>query len=358
MKRHIVLFLGALVVMANAGAQQINYSSCVQGGGTQYDCIAPTFTPWNYSVGWCAGGFTTEQAATDCASSIITSSNVGPAYPSWCGVTFVPSNAAPRPTVVDGNNVLVQQQRISETFTYTGHQYGTAACSAPSSGSVTVTATRSYGCSAGYTNWTFDFSGNYLCARYPNGCAPYPNNITSGCGKAVADLDSAARNTPSSDPTYGFVVAHFCIAKAGCNHRCTHDNCRWMDEVVPRFVRPFIEKQGNWSPIEKFCRTKNTMHNRFPLYCEREMAKYHINVDLLNALVAGGCGSDADWQDVGNSIATCTQERLGATFFARYVSGQVKDIRDEVRATCRQRRQNAGQPLDMNPGTGGKVCVQ
>ncbi len=66
------------------------------------------------------------------------------------------------------------------------------------------------------------------------------------------------------------------------------------------------------------------------------MAAYHINVDLLDSLIMEGCGTNADWQNLEDTIFECIDQQGGPfTGMARRI---VETMRDRVRAKCLETR--------------------
>lgn len=191
-----------------------------------------------------------------------------------------------------------------------------------------------------------------------------PSSDGSGCGKAVAELQGAAM--PSTDPRHLFHLQQTCIAKGSCEIRCQMDNCQWMDHVIPAFVDPYLEKRGLWPFVEASCSAVNTLLDGFNggkwvanQECFASMGWYHVQVDLRGALEAFGCGSQRDWNMVGQRIVPCLMETQPGNPRAYHQVGGifVHLARERVRQKCISSRQKDGLPVDINQEMGGKVCM-
>jgi len=210
------------------------------------------------------------------------------------------------------------------------------------------------------------------CVRSPNDCLKYPDNKAFGCGKTVAAMEAVAK--AADDPTRVFHQTQTCIARKSCDLRCRMDNCKWMDRVIPDFVNPYLQKTGNWSALESVCQLVKLNYRSYgvpivgDLLCAEAMAEYHIEVDLVAAMTATGCGSDNDWSLVYQQIQTCsgdTQTTLlggwpdaAKNAGADYAAWKVRKLRDKARVQCVANRTAAGLDPEMNPAEKGKVCLQ
>ncbi len=66
------------------------------------------------------------------------------------------------------------------------------------------------------------------------------------------------------------------------------------------------------------------------------MAAYHIDIDLYEALLMEGCGTNADWQNLEGTIFECIDQQGGPfTGIARPI---VEAMRDRVRTKCLETR--------------------
>ena len=168
-------------------------------------------------------------------------------------------------------------------------------------------------------------------------------------GKCVPgiDCDEMVRRLkqlkiPPEDPRHGFYRNQTCIAEKACAARTSMENQGWLNKVVPAFVNPLLNQDGIWKRIMDTCKTKRPLGK---FQCQDEMADYHIKKDLQSALNAEGCGTDADWRDVGNIIAECVSKGVQddltpalqavGTTLASYA---VQASRDQVRVECLKQR--------------------
>jgi hypothetical protein len=215
-------------------------------------------------------------------------------------------------------------------------------------------------CRPGYTVKNYN-TGE--CWRQPNDCPRYPENSTFGCGESVAELEATAKTPP--DPTALFHAQQTCIARKSCELRCQMDNCQWMDKVIPEFVRPYIDGNGLWPQVEASCTSAVNSLSGLPFgkwiadrECFSSMGWYHVRVDLNNALTKHGCGSQRDWDLVGEQITPCLKETQPGYRQPYYELGGifVHAARGAIRQVCRTRRTIAGLPLDVDSDISGKVC--
>lgn len=187
----------------------------------------------------------------------------------------------------------------------------------------------------------------------PNPCHVSP---TFGCGKSVEDLKRAPEKA-EGDPTSLFHKNQICIAEKSCPLRCSMDNCKWIDMVVPDFIDPYVKKEGEWKTIEDECRNSMLIGWEWAARtaCGNKMATYHIREDLISSLVKNGCGSDGDWDAIYNVIKQCNKENVGeAQGLAANIL--VKIYRNNVRKKCLELRSGAGLPTPIGEGLGGKIC--
>lgn len=196
-------------------------------------------------------------------------------------------------------------------------------------------------------------------------CAPQdcPYSEDSGCGKGVADLQRVTMS--SSDPRRLFHLQQTCIAKGSCEIRCLMDNCQWMDYVVPAFVEPYLEKRAFWPLVEASCEAVNALIKDYKggrwvasQECFATMGWYHVQVDLRDALEKFGCGSQKDWNMVGQRIIPCLMGTQPENPRAYHQVGGifVHLARDRVRERCLTSRQKDGLLGDINQEIGGKIC--
>ncbi|GMV32144.1 MAG: hypothetical protein AMXMBFR59_42690 [Rhodanobacteraceae bacterium] len=224
-----------------------------------------------------------------------------------------------------------------------------------------------YACPAGtLIGQAPDGGGSEMCVGPSVGpCLTYPNNNSFGCGKTVSDLEVVTK--AADDPTRVFHQTQTCIARKSCDLRCQMENCKWMDRVIPDFVNPYLKKTGRWPQIEAECRQPPALPGEYGIrirdrMCARAMAKYHIEVDLNQALFTTGCGSDGDWSLVFEMIKQCIADTFNSIPYlpgSEIVAGvAVHGYREETRARCQYNRQAVGKPAEIDADLGGKQCSQ
>lgn len=201
------------------------------------------------------------------------------------------------------------------------------------------------------------------CWRVPNACPGYPENSTFGCGESVAELQATQKNLV--DPRRLFHTQQTCIAKKSCELRCQMDNCQWMDLVIPAFAKPYLDGDGGWPIVETNCGGMQGLLSVVPggkwiadRECFSSMGWYHVQVDLKSALEAHGCGTQKDWDLVGEQIAPCllTTDPGYPNQYYEFGGVFVRLARERVRSQCLANRNYRGLPIDINSGFGGKVC--
>ncbi len=191
------------------------------------------------------------------------------------------------------------------------------------------------------------------CVAAPT-CTWYPNNVATECGKTVQSMTSVPK--AATDPTRLFHQQQTCIAKASCNARCAMENCNWLKAVLPDFVTPYLTKGGNWTTIEARCRQRSAgwLADRL---CASEMARYHIEVDLMGALSRSGCGSDSDWTKVFDVINSCSGETFNTDAEKFVATFAVRLQRDRVRNSCMAGRSASGLDRYTNVELKGAICT-
>ena len=197
-------------------------------------------------------------------------------------------------------------------------------------------------------------------------CPIYPENKTTGCNKATADL-YATMPQPTS-LTYIFHQMQTCIAEGSCKARCTMDNCKWLEAVMPEFVGHYLQSDRQWPTVTYQCDLYKMIGLPLPrLACAARMAEYHISVDLADALTKYGCGSQADWDAVFKQIGTCplavgqpnavpAPDLLIAGTFQAVVKQTVSLMRNQARQQCLTRRAAVGAYQDVEPSLRGQKC--
>lgn len=189
----------------------------------------------------------------------------------------------------------------------------------------------------------------------PGLCPVYPQNVGFGCGKTVTDIEGVAK--AADDPTRIFHMTQTCIARKSCDLRCQMGNCKWMDRVIPDFVNPYLQRTGDWPAVEQACSDRGIgwWSDR---RCAEAMARNHIFDDLLPALARSGCGSNADWNAVYETIEQCTSAGLGSRLEQLGSAGVVWVYRNVVRAACQASRTATGLPAEINADLMGQTCDQ
>lgn len=201
------------------------------------------------------------------------------------------------------------------------------------------------------------------CWRVPSACPGYPENSTFGCGESVAELQATRKSWV--DPRRLFHSQQECIARTSCELRCQMDNCQWMDLVIPAFTRPYLDGDGIWPIVETNCGAMQGLLSVVPggkwiadRECFSTMGWNHVQIDLKAALEAHGCGTQKDWDLVGDQIAPCLLKTDPGYPNQYYEFGGVfvRLARERVRSQCLASRNARGLPIDINSGFGGKVC--
>lgn len=254
-----------------------------------------------------------------------------------------------------------QTWRGSVTFTHICHSYRPDGLSPPTSPYIWehTIAVRAV-CKTGYTVKNYD-TGE--CWRQPNDCPRYPENSSYGCGESIAQLEATAKS--SIDPRRLFHAQQTCIAKKSCELRCQMDNCQWMEHVIPAFVDPYLGGENLWPVVEASCSSfvaAMAGHGVIGKWiadreCFSTMGWYHVQVDLKDALIKHGCGSQRDWDLVGEQIVPCLRETQPGYSQIYYEMGGVfvDNARERVRQQCRASRPSGS--LDINTDVAGKVCA-
>jgi len=204
----------------------------------------------------------------------------------------------------------------------------------------------------------------YIILRNPSACDLQPEDPSGGCGKSVIELEGAQMN--DFDPRHLFHKQQTCIAKRSCRLRCEMDNCRWMDEVIPSFVDPYLHKQGLWPIIEAGCASTRALMGAITAgqwiadhECFASMGWYHVKVDLRESLVKHGCGSERDWKLVGNEIEPCLRQSSPGHPETYYILGNifVHRYREQVRRLCLLERDEEDLPPFIDDSLKGPTCA-
>jgi hypothetical protein len=162
------------------------------------------------------------------------------------------------------------------------------------------------------------------------------------CGYSATRVNEELARIDRQDPTYGFYRNQSCIATKSCSQKHQLENKQWLDKVVYDFITPLAEEQGEWRAKKSKCKSLTLFAH---VRCQRLMAEYHISVDLLGALKKNGCGTQKDWDRVGDWLKECVEAgikddeivnplELGSAY-AFYV---VKSERNRTRTECEEYR--------------------
>lgn len=126
--------------------------------------------------------------------------------------------------------------------------------------------------------------------------------------------------TPS-DPRALFVRVQTCIAESGCVSKDELEDPAWFERVVSGFVRGYVRGLGEWPRLERDCTLLAFLDGAL---CLDAMVRYHIETELVSVLRAEGCGTQHDWDAVGQVILQCLARedawtaRFGEVILAAY----------------------------------------
>lgn len=167
---------------------------------------------------------------------------------------------------------------------------------------------------------------------------PYPQPIrnyeglSQVCQNEIQDLRAIDLSKPM--PGDGFVKNQLCIAQKVCISHEKFDDAIWLDNVLADFIDAYLQKTQNWTTIIKKCEERKTLKPLDALYCQKDMAKYHIFTDLSQAVSKNGCGTDKDWKLLENAIRQCIDDAKYLPIINQYVKNRVISYRNKVRAQC------------------------
>lgn len=173
-----------------------------------------------------------------------------------------------------------------------------------------------------------------------NACAsiPYPkpisktDTLSQTCKTEIEELRAIDLSKPS--PTDGFVKNQLCIAQKACENREKFDDAIWLDNVLHDFVEAYIQKTNDWNKVIKKCETRQIVEPFGGLFCQKDMAQYHIFTDLSHSVFAEGCGTYKDWKLLENAIRYCVKEAHYPPIISQFVKNRVITYRDQVRNQC------------------------
>ncbi|CAF0819530.1 unnamed protein product [Adineta ricciae] len=197
--------------------------------------------------------------------------------------------------------------------------------------------------------YCFQNSGNY------SGCqktCPYNWGCSHGnvlCSIPVEQMVKDVAAFKHNDVASGFAINQLCIAKHGCENKKSLDNPSWFDNILVAFIAPYVERNGNWNAVIEHCHStlaKIPVLGKY--FCQQTMANYHISVDLKNAVINNGCGTQHDWNAVGNIIVNCVKEaQIGIPFGESYAISEVFQQRNLVRENCIKMRREKGLQVEF-----------
>jgi hypothetical protein len=168
------------------------------------------------------------------------------------------------------------------------------------------------------------------------------------CKNAADDAQQIADDSQGFfNPTTEFADVQACIAKQSCGQKNQMENPDWLDGVLPKFVNALKNRTGAWPLVLAACNAIPITDLFRKQECAALMALNHISVDLLDAMVEVGCGTDADWQTLQDIIKQCLKNE--DPLLEPITFPVTKFMRDVARGVCQSRRRNLGLPLDANP---------
>lgn len=170
------------------------------------------------------------------------------------------------------------------------------------------------------------------------GCASYPNIdnkieiANQQCQNEISKLHKI--DIKKSDLRFGFLYNQTCIALNACSLNSGIKDNIWRDKVVTHFVDAYINQTNNWPQIENKCHKISKFMPARSLFCQKNMALYHIRYDLLKSLNYSGCGSDEDWKIMEKIIVQCVKQAQYTPLIANYVRYKLIKEREKIRNIC------------------------
>ncbi|CAF1519597.1 unnamed protein product [Rotaria sp. Silwood1] len=194
-------------------------------------------------------------------------------------------------------------------------------------------------------NKSTSYSGCYK--KCPSGWICNAGDIL--CNKAVEDLVQEVENLKDDNIVNGFAINQLCIGQTACKTREKLENPSWFDNVLNTFVEPYIQRAGNWSSVIRKCHDQWSVIPVVGKYrCQELMADYHIAQDLQNAVNRHGCGTQHDWDLVGEYIKDCVKKsHIGVPFGETYAISEVIKNRNIVREKCKKVRKPLGLQIEF-----------
>ncbi len=178
------------------------------------------------------------------------------------------------------------------------------------------------------------------------------NCIADKCDYAVTRVEQQTVNIDRDDRTYGFYRNQFCIADDACMDRASLDNSAWLSDVVFDFIEPLVNQEGRWQELLQECESLLPIFDS--LVCQSRLADYHINTDLQNSLNTNGCGTQEDWDRIGDLLRQCINEGVEEdvvlgfeSVTSAYAGYVVAGERNEVRDACIAHRRSNGLNIEF-----------
>ncbi len=169
---------------------------------------------------------------------------------------------------------------------------------------------------------------------------PSIDEFSLSCQKELGALN--AIEVKEELPTYGFLKNQICIAQKACTLEQSFENPQWLDEVLKDFIDAYVNRTNDWKSIIDNCLKANSNSKLGALFCQKNMAQYHINIDLAAAIEKNGCGTDKDWSILETSIKECVDEAKYPIFIGPYVKNRIITYRNQVRAECKKTENKKG----------------
>lgn len=180
--------------------------------------------------------------------------------------------------------------------------------------------------------------------------------IADECEYSVARVREQTDSLARSAPAYGFYRNQLCIADAACMDSVGDSagiaNPAWLGRVVRDFIEPLVNQEGQWRQRLRDCEGLPDIPGS-GLYCQNLLAEYHIMNDLRDAVNSNGCGSEQDWDRIGELLNQCIAEGveediiLGFETMVELTAGAiVARERANVRNMCIAHRQDNGLNIE------------
>jgi hypothetical protein len=154
------------------------------------------------------------------------------------------------------------------------------------------------------------------------------------CEDAAKDAREEADNSQGFfDNRSMFANIQACIAEQSCEDKENMQDPDWLDGVLPKFIKRWTDKTGAWPAVEAACAAIPILDPFRKHKCAALMAAYHISVDLLQTLIQEGCGTDSDWDRVGDHIQGCIDKE---SILGPLIKPIISAERNAARFACQQ----------------------